>query len=96
MKRALAILALTVLLLPCAAAAEEEERVYQLLDENGETVTWYAGAPEAGDEYIGENIRHYRVIQVDEDSGKARMESLGSFALPDVSCWRKKPSPSAW
>ena len=88
MKKALAILALAVLLaapLTALAEAEEENEIYQLLDENGETVTWYAGAPDAGDEYVSGDNKHYRVIQVDSAAQKARMESLGTFALPDVS-----------
>ena len=88
MKKVCALLCLTVLLaapFSAFAEAEEENKVYELLDENGETVTLYAGTPDAGDEYIAENNRHYRVIQVDPDSGKARMESLGDYSLPDVS-----------
>lgn len=88
MKKTIAMLALLILIsVPFSVLAdgEEDSRVYQLLDENGETITWYAGAPDAGDEYISENNRHYRVIQVDDASAKARMETIGAFALPDVS-----------
>ena len=94
MKKVCALLCLTVLLaapFSAFAEAEEENKVYELLDENGETVTLYAGTPDAGDEYVAENNRHYRIIQVDPDSGKARMESLGDFALPDVS-WLEEDS----
>lgn len=99
MKKTCILLCLAVLLaapFSAFAEAEEENTVYELLDENGETVTLYAGTPDAGDEYIAENNRHYRIAQVDPDSRKARMESLGDFVLPDVS-WlslsvpRKRP-----
>ena len=73
------------------AEAEDESKVYELLDENGETVTLYVGSPDAGDEYIAGNNRHYRIVQVDPASGKARMECLGDFALPDVS-WLEEDS----
>ena len=95
MKKRLAMLCLLALLLPLCAFSESEEEggVYRLLDESGETVTWYAGTPEAGDEYVSGDNRHYRVIQIDQDAKLARMESLGSFALPDVSWLDEETQP---
>ena len=96
MKKVVELLCLVALLAHpfCALADDtEEERVYQLLDENGETVTYYAGEPEAGDEYVAGDNRYYRIAQVDEESGKARMESLGSFSLPDVSWLDEETQP---
>ena len=85
MKRMLFILVASLLLTPAALAQEDEtEDVYRMLDPQGETVTFYCGAPEPGDEYIAGDNRHFRVIQVDPEGKAARMEALGDFALPDV------------
>ena len=85
MKRMLFILVASLLLTPAALAQEDEtEHVYRMLDPQGETVTFYCGAPEPGDEYIAGDNRHFRVIQVDPEGKAARMEALGDFALPDV------------
>ena len=95
MNKAFALFCLFILLLPARVFAESEEEgsVYRLLDGSGETVTWYAGTPEAGDEYVSGDNRHYRVIQIDEAAKLARMESLGSFALPDVSWLDEETQP---
>ena len=96
MKKTITLLCLLSLLTaPFSAFAEgaEEEKVFQLLDENGETVTLYAGIPEPGDEYVAGDNRYYRVSQVDNDSGRARMESLGAFSLPDVSWLEEETQP---
>ncbi|MBQ7657137.1 MAG: stage II sporulation protein P [Clostridia bacterium] len=87
MKKALTILWVLFLLMPSIALADEDESalVYQLLDENGETLTWYAGVPDPGDEYVTGDNWHYRVMQADPDAKLARTESLGRFELPDVS-----------
>ena len=86
MKKLLAILLSALLLLPVAALAQEDETedVYRLLDAQGETVTFYCGTPEPGDEYISGDNRHFRVIQADSDGKVARMEDLGAYSLPDV------------
>ncbi len=86
MKKTAAVLCALLLLLPGIARAQEDEteNVYRLLDSQGETVTYYCGTPEAGDEYIAGDNRHYRVIQTDPQGKAARMESLGTFSLPDV------------
>ena len=79
------LLVLALLLLPVFAFAEgEESEVYRILDAQGQTVTYFAGVPEAGDEYIAGDNRYYRVTQVDPDEKTAVSESLGSFSLPDV------------
>ncbi|MBR5111468.1 MAG: stage II sporulation protein P [Clostridia bacterium] len=95
MKKKILLISLLILVLPLCVFAESEEEggVYRLLDENGETVTWYAGSPETGDEYIAGDNRHYRLIQIDEKAKLARMESLGSFTLPDVSWLDEETQP---
>ncbi len=85
MKKLFAFLLAILFLMPAALAQEDEnEDVYRMLDPRGEMVTLYCGAPEPGDEYISGDNRHYRVIQVDPGGKAARMEELGTFALPDV------------
>ena len=75
MKKLIAFLLTALLLLPAAALAQEDENedVYRLLDPQGETVTFFCGAPEPGDEYVSGDNRHFRVIQVDPDGKAARM-----------------------
>ncbi|MBQ6959818.1 MAG: stage II sporulation protein P [Clostridia bacterium] len=86
MKKLISVLFISLLLLPFAALAQEDETedVYRLLDPLGETVTFFCGTPEPGDEYISGDNRHFRVVQIDPAAKAARMEDLGSFALPDV------------
>ncbi len=85
MKKLFAVL-LAALLLPSFALAQEDETeaVYRLLDAQGETVTFFCGTPEPGDEYIAGDNRHFRVIQIDPDGKIARMETLGAYPLPNV------------
>ena len=85
-KKWLIFLAALCFLFPAAALASEDDgdKVYQLLDPQGETVTYFAGTPETGDEYIGGDNRHYRVGQIDHESQIARMEALGAYSMPDV------------
>lgn len=71
-----------LLLLPLAA--EAEEKVYRILDAQGNEITQYHGEPEAGDEYIAHDNRHYVIAQVDAGSHTAQAESKGVYALPDV------------
>ena len=85
MKRFLWCLLLLGCLFPVSALGSEEgDAVYQLLDDGGEAVTWYAGTPEPGDEYISGDNRYYRVRKVDPAAHLAVMETLGSFALPEI------------
>lgn len=90
MKKTLKII-LTALLLLCLTlspaavlASEEGEDVYRLLDEQGETLTFFAGTPEPGDEYVTGDNRLYRVTQVDQGGKAARTQAMGKFALPNV------------
>ena len=86
MKKAfLLALAALFLLLPPAARAEEEGAVYQIVDQNGATVTYYAGLPEAGDEYIARDNSHYVIVSVDEAAQTAVAECRGAYPMPDVS-----------
>ena len=84
MRRFLMLVCLLALLLPARTLAEEADTVYILVDDRGETITQYAGTPEAGDEYISHDNRHYVVRSVDEMTHTALAESLGSYAMPDV------------
>lgn len=63
----------------------EEEKVYRIIRDAGETVTFYAGVPDVGDEYIGKDNAHYRVTAVDHTAKTASAESLGAYPMPDVS-----------
>lgn len=87
MKRVwIAVFLILLIMLPLAACAEGEgEDVYRLVDNQGRAVTYFAGTPDAGDEYIAADNSHYRVTRVDEANKTATVESLGAFALPDVS-----------
>ena len=86
MRKLIGLLLVGLLMLPLSSARGEEEgaQVYRLLDEQGETVTWYAGDPEPGDEYIAGDNRYYRVVQIDPEAKLARMEALGAFPMPQV------------
>ena len=82
------MIVLIFLLLFCipfaAGRAETEEEIYEILDQQGDIVTFFAGTPDAGDEYIAGDNSHYRVNQVDNEGRKARAEYLGSYEMPDV------------
>ena len=94
-KRLFLGVALLILLLPALAFASEDEdsAVYRLMDGQGETVTYYAGTPAPGDEYIAGSNAHYRVEQVDEAGKTASLRSLGTFQLPDVSFAQDEAKP---
>ncbi len=86
MKKLFVLLCVLSALLPFAARADEEGgAVYEILDANGAALTWYAGVPQAGDEYISQDNRHFRIVRVDADARRAYADSLGDFQLPDVS-----------
>ncbi len=73
-----------VMLFGAAAHADEAaEKEYALLCE-GEKITSYAGAPEAGDEYIGQDNAHYRVTAVDETAGTVQLARVGVYPMPEV------------
>lgn len=80
------LLFLFLLLIPLTSPAEEGgESVYRIVDENGQTVTFFAGEPEPDDEYIAGDNRHYRVSSVDTVGKTAATQSLGDYPMPDVS-----------
>ena len=76
MKRALLWLFLLLLLLG-GALAQEGETVYALVDGNGELLTHIAADVEAGDEYIDQGNRLFKVVSVDEASLTATVELAG-------------------
>lgn len=76
MKRALLWLFLPLLLLG-GALAQEGETVYALVDGNGELLTHIAADVEAGDEYIDQGNRLFKVVFVDEASLTATVELAG-------------------
>ena len=84
MRKLTAAVLLTLCLLPASGLAQEEDGVYTLLSPGGGTLTQYAGVPDAGDEYISGDNRHYRVTRVDQEACTAQTEFLGEFSLPDV------------
>ncbi|MBR2054856.1 MAG: stage II sporulation protein P [Clostridia bacterium] len=86
MKKAL-ICALLLCLMAIPALAEEgdEQTIYRIVDEQGETVTWYCGQPEVGDEYIAGDNRHFRITGVDNTRRTAQADTLGVYEMPDVS-----------
>ena len=95
MRKAVPLLLALFLLLSVSALAQEEEALYRILSPEGGVLTWYAGVPDIGDEYIAGNNQHYRVTAVQPDSAAARTESLGEFALPDVSWLEDGAQPVA-
>lgn len=76
MKRVLLWLCLPLLLLG-GALAQEGESVYALVDGNGELLTHIAADVEAGDEYIDQGNRLFKVVSVDEASLTATVELAG-------------------
>ena len=97
MRKTLACLLSLLLLLSITPPAfgEEDADVYRLLSPGGDTLTWYAGVPDAGDEYISGDNQHYRVTDVDAAQKIARTEALGEFTLPDVSWLDEDAQPVA-
>ncbi|MBE5782996.1 MAG: stage II sporulation protein P [Clostridiales bacterium] len=78
---------LLLLFFPVLSLADEEspESVYRIVDASGKLLTHYAGVPDAGDEYISGDNRHFRIQTVDPENQTATAVSLGTFQLPDVS-----------
>jgi len=76
--------AVLMLALPLCAQARELDRVFTIVDEAGAAVTYYAGLPVAGDEYISHDNRHYIVESVDEDAGTALALLQGEYQMPGV------------
>ncbi len=94
MKRLLAGLML-MLLLPLLPALSEEsmEAPFRILDEAGQEITQYAGIPDAGDEYIAGDNRHFRVLSVSPEKKQALAREIGVFQLPDVSWLSESAQP---
>ena len=97
MKKILAILFAGILfalpLFSAFASEDEENTAYRIIDRQGETITYFCGTPEAGDEYISGDNRYYRVEQVNAAEKTARAEALGNFALPDVQWAEENAQP---
>ncbi len=95
MKRLFPVVLLALLILPHAAFSEggEEGSVFRITDEGGQILTYYAGIPESGDEYIAEDNRHYRITAVDEKEKTAAAQMLGRYAMPDVSYLNEMAQP---
>ena len=84
MRKLLLLAVFACLLLPMAAHGEEDNAHYNIVDENGAYITHYTGVPEAGDEYIAHDNRHYVISRVDENSHTAWAQDKGVYQMPDV------------
>ena len=82
MKRILALLLLICLLLPAWATAEEEDRVWEIVTEDGTALTQLAHEPQEGDEYLSGDNTLYGVVRV--EGNRAVVQSQGTMALPEV------------
>ena len=91
-QRFLMVLLFSLLLFP-SAKADDGEQVYKIMDEKNQTLTFFAGTPEKGDEYIAGDNRHFQITQVDHSQQTACAKSLGTFQLPDVS-WMNENAQS--
>ncbi|MBR6185778.1 MAG: stage II sporulation protein P [Clostridia bacterium] len=94
-KRLFACILALLMLLPLSALADEdsENAVYRLVDAQGKTVTFFAGTPARGDEYIAGDNTHYRVEEVHETEKTAAVQSLGAYPMPDVSFIQDEARP---
>lgn len=54
------------------------------MNETGAYITHYVGVPEAGDEYIAHDNRHYVLTRVEEASHTAWAQDKGIYQMPDV------------
>ena len=96
MKKAILLFLLAVFFLPVHSAAAEEgdgNQVYRILDESGKEITAFAGTPDPGDEYIGADNGHYRIIQVDHEGKTARAKALGAYKMPNVQWAEESAQP---
>lgn len=78
------ILLVLLLILNVTAVRAEGEKIYTIVDENGEAVTHYMGQPEAGDEYIARDNSHYIVRSVDGTALTAVAQLQGTYPMPSV------------
>ena len=83
MKKRLILLLAVCLLLPAFAAAEERAQVWEIVTEDGVTLTQMTYEPESGDEYLAADNTLYAIVGV--ESGRAVARSRGAIALPDIS-----------
>ena len=81
MKRILALL-LACLLLPVIATAEEENQVWEIVTEDGTTLTQLVHEPQEGDEYLSGDNTLYGVVRV--EGRKAVVRRQGAVTMPDV------------
>lgn len=88
-------LLLCLLAVPVLAEEGDEQTVYRIVDEKGETVTWYCGQPEVGDEYIAGDNRHFCIAGVDNARHTAQADMLGVYEMPDVSWLYQEALPVA-
>lgn len=95
MKKLSVLLLMVVFLFSGTAWADEEGDgdVYQILDESGSVITHYAGIPDAGDEYIAGDNRHFKVEAVDHTKKQAKAQALGVYPMPDVSWLSETAQP---
>lgn len=94
-KGIICILILCLFAMPAQAEEGDEQTMYRIVDEQGETVTWYCGLPDVGDEYIAGDNRHFRITGVDNARRMARAETLGVYEMPDVSWLHQDALPVA-
>lgn len=73
-----------VLLLCLVHSAQAQEDTFTIVDENGAMLTYYVGLPEAGDEYISRQNKHYVVQSVDEKALTAVAQLQGDYPMPSV------------
>ena len=96
MKRLLIFAALLCLMaFPAMAEEGDETAVYRIVDEQGETVTYFCGLPDVGDEYIAGDNRHFRITGVDNTQRVAQASLQGMYELPDVSWLHQQALPVA-
>lgn len=69
--------ALLIMIAFSSAPGEEAERVYTLMDENGQKITSRMGRMYVGDEYISGDNLLYEVISVDDDAANAVARLVG-------------------
>ncbi len=82
---AFVFLAAVLILLPLRAPADGEvDGVYTVYDQNGEKLFSFAGAMEAGDEYISSDNQLYVIESVDDQAMTARAAHKGAQQMPDV------------
>ncbi len=72
------------LLMCLLSGAQAEENTFTITDDAGAVITYYVGLPEAGDEYISRQNKHYVVQSVDEKTLTAVAQLQGDYPMPSV------------